>query len=111
MSEMEGADPKGRCNYCNVYAGRDKVKTCGRCRLVSKLPCQLLMKFCSPAWCGIAPRNAKWLRGGPTNRGALLPSEKISLKTQLPMHSIQHSPNGSIIGGLSCIIGRFGSWI
>ncbi|KAI9569653.1 hypothetical protein HD554DRAFT_2171095 [Boletus coccyginus] len=31
---MEGIDPKGRCNYCNVYAGRDKVKTCSRCRLV-----------------------------------------------------------------------------
>ena len=37
VSEMEeGTDPKGRCNYCNVYAGRNKVKTCGRCRLVIK---------------------------------------------------------------------------
>ncbi|KAG2099108.1 hypothetical protein BD769DRAFT_1008092 [Suillus cothurnatus] len=30
----EDKDFKGRCMYCNTDVGRDKVKTCGRCRLV-----------------------------------------------------------------------------
>ena len=113
-SEMEGTDPKGRCNYCNVYAGRDKVKTCGRCRLVAQFArstSDLCLLAALQAWCDTAPKNARWLRGGPTNRGALLPSEKALPKIQRPMHSTQRSRNGSIIGGSSSITGRFGPWI
>ncbi|KAF8135426.1 hypothetical protein EV363DRAFT_1415316 [Boletus edulis] len=55
---MEVTDPKGRCNYCNIYAGRDKVKTCSRCRLV---------RYCSKecqvaAWKAHKPRCTSSLR-------------------------------------------------
>ncbi|KAH7924245.1 hypothetical protein BV22DRAFT_1035302 [Leucogyrophana mollusca] len=34
MASIEEKDFKGRCSYCNKDVGRDKVKTCSRCRLV-----------------------------------------------------------------------------
>ncbi|KAG6372276.1 hypothetical protein JVT61DRAFT_7715 [Boletus reticuloceps] len=108
---MEVTDPKGRCNYCNIYAGRDKVKTCSRCRLVSKFAKKPPYSSALQAWYDTAVKNAKWLLGGPTNRGVHPSFEKALPKTQRPMHSTQRSLNGSIIGGLSCTTGRFGPWI
>ncbi|KAH7916541.1 hypothetical protein BJ138DRAFT_284899 [Hygrophoropsis aurantiaca] len=33
-TDEKDSDFKGRCSYCNTNVGRDKVKTCSRCRLV-----------------------------------------------------------------------------
>jgi len=55
-------DFKGRCSYCNKNVGRDKVKTCGRCRLV---------RYCSKE-CQVASwKRTHKLRCSPSLRESL----------------------------------------
>ncbi|OAX37408.1 hypothetical protein K503DRAFT_237719 [Rhizopogon vinicolor AM-OR11-026] len=57
----EDSDFKGRCMYCNTNVGRDKVKTCGRCRLV---------RYCSKE-CQVASWKIHKLRCNPNLREKL----------------------------------------
>ncbi|KAF9227358.1 hypothetical protein BS17DRAFT_775363 [Gyrodon lividus] len=61
MQTHDARDFKGRCSYCNNDVGRDKVKTCGRCRLV---------RYCSKE-CQVASWKTHKLRCSPALRESL----------------------------------------
>ncbi|KIJ67777.1 hypothetical protein HYDPIDRAFT_107272 [Hydnomerulius pinastri MD-312] len=74
QTPVEEKDFKGRCMYCNKNVGRDKVKTCARCRLV---------RYCSKE-CQVASWKTHKLRCSTSLRDSLAKDpEGNALNTQL----------------------------